>query len=93
VQSQARQEGVGEEAQGEMMMQSAPRAALEVIEAEFFLQLLVALLDRPVLVRQADQLGEWGVRRQIGQVRLEGAIAELFQELWGSENLIGSRIR
>jgi hypothetical protein len=47
------QETQREEAQGEMMVQAPPKAALEVIEPEFLFQLPVALFDGPALVRQA----------------------------------------
>ena len=46
--------------------QPGKRAALEVIEAEFVLQFLILLLDRPALMRQADQRAQ---RRGRGQMR------------------------
>src|SRR5688572_24976570 len=47
---------------------------LEMIEAEFVLQLLILLLDRPALVREAHQRAQGRGRRQVDEVVL-GAIA------------------
>jgi hypothetical protein len=65
-QPQARQEGIGHEAQCQMMVEPGPRAALKMIQAQFFLQLLVSLLDLPALVRQIDQLIDGAV---FGKIR------------------------
>jgi len=54
-------------------MQPAPGAALEVIEAQFLFQLLVALLDRPALVGEPHQPGG-----QVGEVVFEAAVPESF---------------
>ncbi len=52
LQPQMLQEQVGDERQQYMPMQPAPRAALIVIEPEFFLELLVGLLSHPALLDQ-----------------------------------------
>ena len=46
-QTQMLQEQIGDQRQQRMPMQAAPRAALEVIEPELFLELLVRLLAHP----------------------------------------------
>ena len=61
-------------------MQAAPRTPLEVIEAQFLLQLLITLFNGPALVSEADQLGERSVGRQIGQVILKGVVTELLDQ-------------
>lgn len=62
------------------MMKAAPGTTLEVVEPEFLFELLVALLDGPALVGEPHQLRERGVRRQVGQVILEGVVSELLDQ-------------
>jgi len=40
------------ETQGDVVMRSPPRSALEVIQPQFLLELLVPMLDRPAAMRQ-----------------------------------------
>src|SRR5262245_14563463 len=54
------QEGVGHGGERDVPVPARIAAALEVIEAEFVLQLLVLLLDRPSLVRDPDQTCQGG---------------------------------
>src|SRR3954468_14639297 len=64
------QEPVGEERQASVVVEAAPGATLEVVQAQFFLQLLVALLHRPAALPQADRLFATGARRQVGEGEL-----------------------
>lgn len=47
--------GVGHRGEDDVALPPGTGAALDVIEAEFVLQLLVLLLDGPPLMRQAHQ--------------------------------------
>ena len=51
-------------------VQPGPGAALEVVEAEFLLELLVRLLAHPARLDHAGQLLQGGAGRQIGEVVL-----------------------
>src|SRR4051794_36439237 len=51
-----RQEGVRGDAQGRVVVEAAPAAALEVAEAQLLLQLLEVALDAPPKPRGRDQL-------------------------------------
>ena len=53
-----------------MPVQPAPRAALEAIEPELFLELLVRLLAHPARLDERGQLLQCCVRRQVGQIVL-----------------------
>ena len=58
-------EGVGDHGHQGVSMEPVPRSAFEMVEPEFFLQLLVRLLaDPPGLDRGGKRL-EAGLRRQI----------------------------
>src|SRR5207245_2641647 len=62
------------------MLPSRIRAALEMVEAEFGLELLILLLDRPALMRESDQLLH---RRGGGQVH-----EKIFRARRGAEILL-----
>ena len=49
-------------------MQTLPGTALEVIETEFFLQLLVSLLANPTCLDGGSQGTQVGLRRQVGEI-------------------------
>ena len=57
------QEGVGDHRHQRVPVQAGPGSALEVVEAEFLLQLLMRLLADPARLDRAGQLLERGVRR------------------------------
>ena len=57
------QEQVGDHCQQRMPVQSAPRAALEVIQAEFFLELLMRLFADPACLDQARETLQRRIRR------------------------------
>ena len=64
------QKGEGDHREQRVVTEAAPRAALEVVEAEFFLQLLVGLLARPAGLDSRDDGSERGALRVIGDVVL-----------------------
>src|SRR5690349_16048844 len=70
LQPQMLQEQISDQGQQGMPVQPAPRAALEVIEPEFFLELLVRLLAHPPGFDERGQLLQGRVRWQVGQVVL-----------------------
>src|SRR6516164_8863592 len=51
-----------------MTMQAVPGSTLEVIETEFFLQLLVRLLANPSRLDGGSQSTQIGVRWQVGEI-------------------------
>lgn len=62
------QDGECDHAHEGVSVKSLPRPPLEMIEAEFFLQLLMGLLADPPGFDGTGQLLEWGVDRQIAEV-------------------------
>src|SRR3954453_13609334 len=64
------EEGEGEPAQERVVVQPAPGAALEVVEAELLLELLVRLLAQPARLDGRRQLLEGRVRREVREVVL-----------------------
>ena len=64
------QEVVGDRRQDYVVVPAGERAAFEVVEAEFGLQLLVLLLDRPPVMGDAHDHLERGGHRQVHQVVL-----------------------
>ena len=56
-----RQETVGQHHQAGVVVEAAPGAALEMIQAQFLLHLLVALLHRPAALPQPDRPEPAGV--------------------------------
>src|ERR687889_277956 len=67
---QVLEEGEGEPAQERVVVQPAPGAALEVVEAELLLELLVRLLAHPPGLDRRRQLLQRRLGRQVGQVVL-----------------------
>ena len=62
------EEGDGDQAQQRVVVQAGPRAALEVVEPELALELLVRLLADPAGLDRRGQDLEWRVGRQVGQL-------------------------
>jgi hypothetical protein len=62
------EEGVGDHRHECMTMQALPGPSLEVIEAEFFLELLVGLLANPSRLDGSCQSVQVSVRRQVGEI-------------------------
>src|SRR3954468_2683555 len=67
---QVLQEGEGEPAQERVVVQAAPGAALEVVEPQLLLELLVRLLAHPARLDQRRQLLQGRVRREVREVVL-----------------------
>ena len=67
---QVLEEGEGELAQERVVVQAAPAPALEVVQAQLVLHLLVHLLADPARLDQGGQGLERGIGREIGQVVL-----------------------
>jgi len=88
----------GDRADHHVVLPSRIRAALEMIEAEFGFEILIVLFDRPALMRQVDELGQRGRRRQRDEVVFAApgrAPASFAQQpnFWGQPSLppIGRR--
>src|SRR4051812_46304662 len=64
------QEGEGQQGQQRVVVQAAPGAALEVVEPQLVLELLVRLLAHPPALDQRRQGLERGVGREVGEVVL-----------------------
>ena len=62
------EKGVGDHDHQRMAMKSSPRATFEVIEAEFFLELLVSLLTDPARLDSAGQRLEISVGGKVGEI-------------------------
>src|SRR5215212_2623535 len=81
------QKRVGDGADRHVVLPARIRAAFEMIEPEFGLQVLVMLFDRPAVMRQSHERLERGRRRQRHEVvstaarRAEAAFAEQ-PDLW-----------
>src|SRR3954464_9378594 len=71
---QVLQEGEGQQAQQRVVVQPAPGAALEVVEPQLVLELLVQLLADPARLDQGGQGLERGVGRQVREVVLALAV-------------------
>src|SRR5947209_18566131 len=69
------QETVGQHHQAGVVMEPTPRAALEMIQAQFFLHLLVALLHRPAALPEPNRLDSAGPRREVRELMLTLAAA------------------
>ena len=57
------EEGVGDHCHEGVAMKALPGSTLEVIEAEFFLQLLVCLFADPSRLNRGRQSAQVGLRR------------------------------
>src|SRR5215218_135256 len=62
------EESVGDHRHERMTMQALPGSALEVIETEFFFQLLVSLLANPSCLDGGRQGAQVGLCRQVGEI-------------------------
>ena len=70
------QEAEGHETQGDVVMQPLPRPALEVIQPELLLELLVPLLDCPAAMRQGHQPGDGSILGEVGDVVFIAVLAD-----------------
>ena len=61
-------ESVGDHRHQRMAVQALPGPAFEVIETEFFFQLLVRLLANPSRLDGGRQGAQFGLRRQSGEI-------------------------
>ena len=59
------EEGVSNHCHERVAVKAMPRSSFEVIETEFFFQLLVPLFDRPPALPQADRRPATRVGRQV----------------------------
>jgi hypothetical protein len=64
----ALQVGVGDHRHERVAVQAMPGSAFEVVEAEFFLELLVGLLAEPSRLDRGSERLEAGVGRQVGKI-------------------------
>src|SRR4051794_9174953 len=62
------------------MVEPTPRPALVVVQPEFFLHLLIALLHRPAALPQADRLDPARARRQVREGILDLAVGLLLDQ-------------
>ena len=62
------EEGVRDHRHERMTMKALPGSSFEVIEARFFLQLLVSLLTNPSRLDGSRQGAQIGFGRQVGEV-------------------------
>ncbi len=62
------EEGVSDHRHKRVTVKTLPGSSLEVIETEFFLQLLVSLLANPSRLDSSRQGAQVGLRRQVGEV-------------------------
>src|SRR3954463_5392629 len=65
--SLANEEAIGRQAQGDVVVQAAPGASLEVAEPDLLLELAVIPLDPPPSFSMAHQIGERRIGRQRDQ--------------------------
>jgi hypothetical protein len=84
------QEGVGRDAQGRVVVEAAPAAALEVPQAELLLELLEVALDAPAQLGGGGQLLERGRLGQRGEPVLGRSLLVLGP--LGEEPLLGARL-
>jgi len=62
------EEGVCDHRHERMTVKALPGSSLEVIETEFFFQLLVSLLANPSRLDGGRQGAQVGLRRQVGEI-------------------------
>lgn len=65
------QEGVRQHHQGHVMVPAAPTPSFVMIQAQFFLQLVVVLFDLPPALGDAHQAAQRVARRQIAEEVLD----------------------
>src|SRR5262245_36309806 len=63
-----------------MVVKSTPRPALEMIQTQFLLHLLVALLHRPAALPEPDRFDPAGARRQVREGILDLAVGPLLDQ-------------
>ena len=61
-------EGVSDHRHKRVAVKASPGSSLEVIETEFFFQLLVSLLANPSRLDGSGQGAQVSLRRQVGEV-------------------------
>ena len=62
------EEGIRDHRHERMTVKALPGSSLEVIETEFFFQLLVSLLANPSRLDGGRQGAQVGLRRQVGEI-------------------------
>src|SRR5271165_6994570 len=62
------------------MMEATPRPALEMIQSQFFLHLLVALLHRPATLPEPNRFDPAGTRRQVREGILNLAVGSFLDQ-------------
>lgn len=62
------EEGIRDHRHERMTVKALPGSSLEVIETEFFFQLLVSLLANPTRLDGGRQGAQVGLRRQVGEI-------------------------
>src|SRR5262245_19899983 len=62
------EEGIRDHGHERMTVKALPGSSLEVIETEFFFQLLVSLLANPSRLDGGRQCAQVGLRRQVGEI-------------------------
>src|ERR1700683_5639159 len=65
------QEPIGRDAEGSVMVKTAPASSFVMTQSEFLLQLLVVALDDPAMLRHSHQIGKWGGLGQSGEPVLD----------------------
>src|SRR5215831_14751580 len=63
-----------------MVVKPTPRPALEMIQAQLLLHLLIALLHRPAALPEPDRLDPAGARRQVREGILDLAVGPLLDQ-------------
>src|SRR5262249_47257562 len=71
---------VGEERQADVVVEPAPGAPLEVVQAQLLLELLVALFHRPAALPQTDGLLAAAAGRQVGKGELQFPVGLLLEQ-------------
>src|SRR3954467_3945183 len=74
------EEPIGQHHQAGVVMEPAPRPALEMIQAQLFLHLLVTLLHRPAALPEPDRLEPTRLGRQIREGELDLAVGLLLDQ-------------
>jgi hypothetical protein len=74
----ALEKAVGDGRQDDVTLPPRQAAAFEVVEPNFVFEFLVLLLDRPTLMREADQLAQGDGGREVDQVIAEAIAAGQF---------------